>query len=297
MVDVIRYAEKFESTDAATTQTFPDSNTVYTPSQSYREAWAPAAGADYGHDYAGYGRWAKEVGTEEVRGMIWGSSGSNADSQFDALASKLASIGLGKLFVIDNAGSRRWCYAKLAARPGYQTDPNSLYNIPYVLRFLRFSDWFDTSLVSASSAVSANYESFVVNNTGNAYVKTGFVIQLTATAAVGFSNVIITNVTTGEIIRWNNSARWSGAVLRIDNSDLSVKLLPDPGLVVGDSTSFTGEAGVGGPGVYVDAYPSAQLGSKQSGFITLKPGNNTIVIQVDGTAAYTRYHEFYPAWE
>ena len=117
MVDVIRYAEKFESTDAATTQTFPDSNTVYTPSQSYREAWAPAAGADYGHDYAGYVRWAKEVGTEEVRGMIWGSSGSNADSQFDALASKLASIGLGKLFVIDNAGSRRWCYAKLAARP------------------------------------------------------------------------------------------------------------------------------------------------------------------------------------
>ena len=70
MVDVVRYAEKFEATDASVSQAFPDSNVVYTPSQSYRETWAPEQAADYAHDFAGYGRWAKEVGIEEVRGMI-----------------------------------------------------------------------------------------------------------------------------------------------------------------------------------------------------------------------------------
>lgn len=298
MVDVIRYAEKFESTDAATTQTFPDSNVLYTPRQDYRGAWAPAVGADYAHLFSGTGVLPKEVGFEDVTGVIWGTSGSNADSQFDALASKCKSIGLGKLFVIDQAGARRWCYAISLGRPGYQASPDSLYNIPYSLRFARFSDWFDTSLTSASSAVSANYESFTITNSGNAYVKTGFLLTLTATAAAGFSNVIVTNVTTGEQIRWNGTSRSVGAILAINNSDLSIKLAPDPGLVIGDSTSYVGEGGVGGAsGVYTDAYPLAVLGNTQPGFITLKPGANTIVIQVDGTAAYTRAHQFYDAWE
>lgn len=297
MVDVVRYAEKFEALDASVSQLFPDSNMVYTPSQSYREALAPAGGADYAHDFAGYGRWAKEAAIEEVRGVIWGTSGANADSQFDDLVSKCASIGMGKLFVIDQSGARRWAYAKISARPGYQADPDSLYNIPYVVRFYRLSDWFATALTSASSAVAVNYESFVLNNAGNAPVKTGLVFQLTATAPAGFSDVRITNITTGESIRWRGSARWSGAVLRIDNSDLSVRLDADAGLVVGDSTSFVGDGGVGGPDIQMDAYPLVELGPTQGGFITLDPGNNTIVIQVEGTAAYTRYHEFYAAWE
>lgn len=296
-MDVVRYAEKFESLDGSVSWTFPSTDYQYQAEQAFRRATAPAVGADYAHDYAGYGAWAKELASEKITGLIWGTSGANADTQFDEMASKLRSVGLGKLYLVDQAGARRWAYAKLTARPSYRNSSTTFYNIDVSVDVTRLSDWFATALTSASSAVAVNYESFVVNNAGNAPVKTGLIFQLTSSAAAGFSDVRITNVTTGESIRWRGSARWSGAVLRIDNSDLSVRLDADAGLVVGDSTSFVGEGGVGGPDIQTDAYPLVELGPTQGGFITLDPGNNTIVIQVDGTAAYTRYHEFYAAWE
>ncbi len=297
MVDVVRYAEKFESSDAGQSYSFPLDDYVYSAGQSFRRSLSPAVGADYAHDHAAAAPWTKEISDERITGVIWGTSGAGADAEFDDMASTLRSIGLGKLFLKDQAGDRRWCWAKLVSRPGYGTSAVAFTNIPFTIQVTRLSDWFDASQTTASSAVATNYEAFTITNPGNAYVKTGLVITLTASAASGFSNVIITNVTTGEIIRWHGTARWSGAVLRIDNSDLSITLLPDPGLVIGDSTSFVGEAGIGGPGVYVDAYQNSELGPTQPGFITLAPGDNDMVIQVDGSAAYTRYYEFYGAWE
>lgn len=296
-MDVVRYAEKFESLDASVSYTFPVDEYTYQADQRYRQVLAAAAGADYAHDFAGYSPWAKEVADERITGIIWGASGADADNQFDSMASKLRSVGLGKLFIKDQAGARRWCYSKVSARPGYGTTATAFYNIPFQIEVVRLSDWFSTSLTSATASVSTNYHALTITNSGNAPVKSGLVMTLTATAAGGFSNVLITNVTTGEVIRWNGYARWSGAVLRIDTSDLSVKLLPDPGLVVGSSTSYVGEAGIGGPGVYVDSYPLISLGPTQGGLMTLQPGDNSVVVQVDGSASFDFYYEFYGAWE
>src|SRR5690606_3825240 len=115
----VRYLEKFESVDGLTSYTFPIDDYEYEPAQAFRRAETPAVGADYAVDFLGAAPWPKAVGEEAVRFTIWGASATDADSQFDACVATLRRIGLGRLYQVDSATTRRWCWAKLLARPSY----------------------------------------------------------------------------------------------------------------------------------------------------------------------------------
>lgn len=295
----MRHIERFESVDTSLTYSFPLNAYEWAPGQPLRTAYSYGVGASFAYDHHGYASAPLGMSKETIRAFAVGTSLATLEAEIDDARATCWRIGLGKLWMLNSDASYRWAWGRLVSMPSFEIRPGvaASFHSPMVWEFERNSPWFDTTATTASAAVSVNYEAFTITNPGNIEVRTGFVLTLTATGAAGFSNVIITNVTNDQEIRWNGSARWASAVLRIDNSDLSITLLPDPGLVIGGSDSYVGEGGVGGPGVYADAYALASLGGRQSGFITLAPGDNDIVIQVDGTAAYTREHTFYGAWE
>ena len=292
----IRYLEKFIAADGTTTYTFPENGLDWTEDGPLRTAYGSAIGADGAHDFLGSGIAPKDMIPVNVSLLDVQSTAGALETDLDAMRAKLHIGALGKLYTLDSTGTRRWSRARLTAMPGTPRSVGQFVHQPASLRFLREPYWYDTSATTANAAVSSNYQSVTVTNPGNAYVKTGLVITITASAIGGFSNLILTNVTTGEQVRWNGYARSATSVLRIDNSDLSIKLLSDPGLVIGKSTSYIGQAAIGGAGVYSDAYALATLGPTQPGLITLAPGANTVVFQVDGSASYTYLYTFYGAW-
>jgi hypothetical protein len=278
MVDVVRYAEKFESRDGAISLAFPADSYEFEPSQTYRESLERVHGADYAHDFAGYLPWPKQTGVEVVRCVIWGTSGANADSQFDDLVSKCRRAGLGKLFSIDNAGTRRWCYAKLAERPLYRATSEQFFNIPVALRFVRLSDWYGASLVSDDVLITTSPQTFIVNNPGNA---PALAVQwwLQSNTSAGFTAPNIRNTENGYSIGTSRAASSSSDVLRIDSGRMAVEYSQDGGTV------------------FANDYALAVLGGSQVGLFRLEPGDNTIEVTGGGTPNFWIEWSFFAPYE
>lgn len=192
----VRYAEKFESADGVTSVTFPGDDYEYQPEQGYRRGDAPVVGADYAVDFAAGSAWAKEPALESVRFILWGASAADADTQFDTLVQKCRNIGLGKLYQLDAAGVRRWCWAKLRGRPAYVVRSEQFWNIPVVLSFVRYSDWFAASATTGSRTITTTPDTFTINNPGNAAARF-IVFRFRANGASGFTNPNLTNLTNG----------------------------------------------------------------------------------------------------
>lgn len=256
-----------------------------------------AVGADGSHDYLGVGIAPRADVMVSVRFLDDQTDSGTLEVAMDAMRALLHPGGLGKLYTVDSDDTRRWSQARIVSMPPVGRRVKQISRVPVALQFRREPYWYNEFASNNLGSETLNYVEVLINNPGNAYVKKGFVFTLTADAEGGFANVIITNVTTNEQIRWKGSAGWTGAVLRIDNTDQSITYLSDPGLVIGDDTSFVGQGGVGGPDIYEDSYALTDLGDLQSGFINLAPGVNTIAIQVEGSAAYTWEYRFFGAWE
>lgn len=300
-MDVVRYASKFEDLAAAVSYAFPATDYQYQARQGYRKALSVVVGADYAHDHAGYGPWPKEVAAESIQGTIWGTSGADADSQFDELAGTLRGIGLGKLFLVDQAGTLRWAYAKLEARPTYGTTATAFYNIPVTIQITRLSDWFDEEPASEIIDPGGAYTTFTLTNPGNAPVRTGLTFEFQGNVAGGYENLLITNVTTGQWVRWRGrcGAMYAAGTsrLRFDTSDQSVRFDPGAGLMVGSAETFVGQDGLGGWGIWLDAWGQVELGPGQAGLWELEPGDNDFVVQSEGTPNWVLFVDFYGTWE
>lgn len=253
----VRYLEKFESVDGLASYVFPVDDYEYEPAQAFRQSEAPVVGADYAVDFLGAAPWPKAVGEEAVRFTIWGASATDADGQFDDCVATLRRIGLGKLYQVDAATTRRWCWAKLLARPSYLVDVNGYVNVPVTLRFARYSDWFATAPTTGSVTITATPHSFTITNPGNAPTRFA-VFRFRANSASGFTNPSLVNLTNGYSFASSRDAVSVDSELRLDTERMQV---------LWSSTNGA---------VYADDYALVSLGPTQVGLMQLEPGPNAV---------------------
>lgn len=277
--DPLRYAEKFTSINGGVSYTFPTDEYEYTAAQAFREALAEVIGADYAHDFLAGAAWPKAPGEESVRFVIWADTAADADSAFDTMASTLRTIGLGKLWLVDAAGTRRWCYAKLRARPAYVVNVEQFFNMPSEASFLRLSDWYASAPTTGSQALSAPITAFNITNPGNA--RTGLVtFRLRSNAVNGFQDPILVNLTNGQALTSSRDAAGADSELRIDTATAQVRYSND------DGVSYAGD------------YSLVTLAAKQAVVgIELEPGDNSMSYsQALGTPDAVLEWEFWPAY-
>lgn len=276
-IDPTRHADRF--TDAGLTEIyeFPVDDYEYEPSQDYREVTSAIAGANYAWDFAAAGAWAKEVGEEPVRFTIWGSSAADADTKFEEAIGKLRRIGLGKLWTIDAAGARRWAWAKLRSRPSYRVGVDDFWTIQVEAVFARFSDWYNESPITGSQAISSSPTSWPITLPGNA--RSGYVLfRLRSNSATGFTNPVLTNLTTGQSVSSSRDAASANSELKIDNERMSVEYSNDDGVT------------------YTPDYDLVSLGPTQAVLMELDPGENIMQYSDGGTPNATLEWTIYPAW-
>lgn len=277
--DPLRYAEKFTSINGGVSYSFPTDEYEYTAAQAYREALAEVIGADYAHDFLAGAAWAKAPGEESVRFVIWADSAADADSAFDTMASTLRTIGLGKLWVVDAAGTRRWCYAKLRARPAYVVTVEQYFNMPSEATFLRLSDWYASAATTGSQALSASPTAFNITNPGNG--RTGLVtFRLRSNGVNGFQDPTLTNSTNGQAVASTRDGATADSELRIDTATAQVRYSNDDGVS------------------YADDYSLVTLAATQAVVgIELEPGDNSMSYsQASGTPDATLEWEFWAAF-
>lgn len=278
MVDFsLRYAEKFTDPSGSTSYTFPTDDMEYEPAQAHRPAEAAAVGADYAHDYLGTLRWTKEVAEEPVRVSIWGSTSAAILTEFDTMCQKLINIGLGKLYTVDEAGTERWCWAKLAERPGYHVDASTLFVLPVTLRFRRFSDWYSTTATTGTVSVTVSPKTFTITNPGNARV-TNLVVRLRSNNATGFTNPRLQNLTLNQQFDTTRDAASANSELRLDNEAMRVQWSTDDG------------------STYADDYANATLPATQVAICELDPGDNSMQYTDGGTPNFSLEYSFYAQW-
>lgn len=280
MVDFLRYAEKFESVDTLLSYTFPGDNLEYQASQDYRASLANVIGADYAHDHLSAVPWTKDVGEEAVRFEIWKTTAAEADTEFDSFVGTCRRIGTGKLYALDQAGARRWCYAKLRGRPSYIVTVDQYVNMPVEATFIRLSDWFDETATTGSQSLSASPTTFSITNPGNARVRIGLVFRLRANATGGFTDPTLENITTGESVTSSRDAASANSELRITPERMAVEYSNDNG------------------STYADDYTLVTLGATQATLIELEPGVNQMrYTQASGTPNAVLEYSFYAAYE
>ena len=292
----IRYLDRFVSADGSLKYAFPPNGLEWSEQAAVRTASKPALGADGAHDFQGTGVSPRGSVQVSIRFQDVQTTEALVESDWNNLQRYLHQGGMGKLWMIDSDSVRRWSRARIIAMPDVPRLPGQLLHVPVVARFQREPYWYSESGALGQQASVSATQAVTITNAGNAFIRDGLVMSLTAVVKGGFERPRITNETTGEVVSSTRYARAPGAVWMIDASDLSVRADPSPGLVVGRAGSYVGNAVVGGPR-FVNDYELATLGSRQSGLMSLAPGANTIIIQNEGGPDYLFDWSYFAAWE
>lgn len=272
-----RYLEKFEDLTGSVTYTFPEDAYRYSPEQAFRLPMQAFAGADYAHDFLGLARAPKEPGAEEVSFLLWASTYTALETAWDDLCKKLINTGLGKLWTVDAASNRRWCYARLEGLPSRVVEATTYFQLGVTCRFRRLSDWFASAAVTATTVINSASVDVVINNTGNANSR-NLVLRLRSNSSAGFTNPTVTNVTTGDSVSLARTATSTNDEIKVD--------------CFAHRVLFSSNDGAS----YADDWSKVTLGSTQTALLELVPGNNTLRFASGGTPSYNVDHTFYPAF-
>lgn len=271
-----RYLEKFESTDASDTYSFPLVAYEWTPNQDLIGSLTQIIGS-YPYDHQEAGMRKKAGAPERVSFKLVGTP-TAITTAWDTLVSTLVEIGYGKLFTKDPDGSRRWAYARLIKVPSRQVNFHRILQVS--VEFVRLSDWYASSSTTGSQKLSATPTNFNITNTGNA--RTGYVTfrlrSDNAGANLGFVNPSLTNSTTGQSVASTRDNANANSELRIDTHLHQVRF-----------SSNNGSS-------YADDMALVTLGTTQTALIELAPGVNAFVYANTGTPDSTLEWEFYPAY-
>jgi hypothetical protein len=290
----IRYVEKFTSLDGGTSYTFSLRDFEWEPVQSVRNAFSPGIGADFAHDHLGYGAASVGVSRETIRTKPVNTTTALMEAEIDSARGTCLRIGLGKLWLLNSDGTRRWAYARIADMPKFDIRwGRSSRSAPLIFTFERLSPWFAESATTGSATVSSAPYLLTLTNAGNAYVKTGLVITLTALSAAGLTNPGIQNLTTGQLVTTSRDSEVPHSSVRFDGG-VGVTYSRATGLVIGSPTSWIGASGVGNR-YYRDDNGLVTLGTQQ-GVLWLKPGANQLLVLCDGVPDFSLSYTFNGAY-
>lgn len=273
VVDYPRFAEKFENSGGSVTQTFPTRLYEWESSQDLRTPSASLTGAHYDLDLLGSVIGLKASARERLRFVISNLTVATIETDFDTLKQKIYSIGQGKLYVINSAGSaRRWAWARPTILPSsiIQVGQPRILTVS-ALEFRRDSDWYDTTITNEGEVLNADPDTVVISNAGNAPVFNA-IITLKGT----FTNPSITSSTTGFSFSSTRDGSAAAHWLKIDCGRGTVEFSTDSGAT------------------YADDMPNFTRGASQVGFMRIDPGDNSWVIT--GANGATLACDFYGAY-
>lgn len=253
-----RYAEKFTSADGATiSYSFPLNLYEWdSQGQALETPVAALTGAHYSYNQLAASLAPQRNAVESVRFVLKGTVAS-IEATIDEARSECYRIGLGKLWVLDSAGARRWAWARANTKPSYSID--SPFIVPMSLSFSRFSDWYGETAFDQTYTVDETPKALEVSNSGNARVYNAvFVLKGT------FTNPTITNTTNGYRLKSNRDGSSASDWLRFDAGKNRVEFSADGGSSwSGDLANFVRKAG-------------------QAHLMVIEPGANAFTVEDGG---------------
>lgn len=272
-----RTLEKFEDVAGSVSQLMPDAEFEWSTRQALQNPFATISGANYGYRHQGTAPAVKAFAYESVTCSILATPGqtpADVDTAYDALKQKLWSIGRGKIFTIDSAGTRRWAYASLQAMPEMRWRAGDIFEIALVISFVRESDWYSTTLTTGSGTMGG---AVVIANPGNAPVWNAII-----TIGGTYTNPVVTNNTA---VIYNTAAQKYILQTNRDGTNANHRVKFDAGE---DSVEYAPDAVT-----YADDY--ANFVRNQVHQMRLDPGNNSFT-GTGVSASTTLYWSFYAAY-
>lgn len=272
------HLEKFEDRTGALSYTFPLQMYEWQSQQGLALPSSPVIGASYSYDHFNYSNAPKMDSLETVRFVNLRSSPAALETDLDSLRAVMYRAGRGKLFTIDSAGNRRWCWARVSDMPSFTFTPGLFRHLPVAISFKRMSDWYDVSQTSVTSAlITVSGTTFTVTNSGNAVVKNA-IISLLSKNATGFTNPVLLNQTNGYQVSSTRDGTSVNDILKIDAGAASIQYSSNNGAT------------------YADDYALATIGAAQVGLMNLEPGSNQFKYTDGATPNLQVKVEFYPAF-
>lgn len=274
-----RWLEKFTDAGGSNPYVFPRLEHEWTPSQAMDVPLMPVVGASYGLNLLGNGMTPKRFGSERVRFLVMHSGGNTVDAQIDDLNRLARRNALGKLWMLDDAGSRRWAKAQAVSMPDWNFGPKNREFVPVSIEFVRLSDWYAETETVITQAVIASPTSFSAANTGTADVYNS-TVEFRANAAGGFGALTLENLSTGDRLLSSRSAQSSQSILKVDCGRSTVQYSNDGGAS------------------WINDYSIFSWGTTQMSFLRLVFGiNNLRYSQSTGVPNLTIVIRFYAAFD
>lgn len=271
----LRYISKFESNDTLISYTFPLGLYEWESAQPLRVPLSVGVGADFAHDHIGRAPSPQDPARERIRCIGVESSAANMEAEIDEARAECYRIGLGKLWRIDDNGTLRWAWARLAAMPVFTRRGFQVRHMPVAFDFIRISAWHPATATTGSQTVNESPEAFTINNPGNLPVY-AMVFRLRSNGSNACTNPAISNTTNGLSMSSSRDLTAADHELKIDTGRRTVEYSTNDG------------------SSYANDYSNFSLGSTQGGvWMRLEPGDNTFSVTDGGTANYSFEWEFY----
>lgn len=190
-----RILEKMTSIDGLLTYSFSMADFEQDFSQALAIAWQPIAGASYGYLH----RTAPPVkapGQVSFRASILGDAPTDVDTEVDNMSAKLYRIGLGYLYSIDSAGTRRRVLAMISALPSVSWRAGDIFRKGVSVSFATYDDWRAVTATTGTATITASGQTFTISNPGNLPTKY-ITFRLRANTAAGIINPKLSNGANG----------------------------------------------------------------------------------------------------
>lgn len=278
-----RIPTTFESLNGGSILTFGIAEFQWTSSQELIVPNTAVLGADYPHDYLGARSPIKSFGIEDMSFLFLETDPAAVDTDVDNLLSMCVQIGLGKLWLTDKNGVKRWAYARLANQmPVVKWQAGDIFTKAITgLRFRRQSDWLAATPTTGTIVLSSTPQTFTLTNAGNATVKgaAGLKFTFRSNSSSGFTHPQLENLTQSEQINSSRDATSVNSALEMDCERESVRYSTDDGAT------------------YANDYANVTLPAAQVSLMTLAPGVNNMKYTNSGGAPNCNLdYTFYPAY-
>jgi len=246
--------------------TFPLAVAEWEESQALRAPRRRISGAHYSHDMLGDSESLKDVRSERLRFSLTGTVAAN-DTALDEMKEILHGAGRGKVWLLTDAGVRRWSRGRLTEMPSVQVSNRSQFIQPVVAGLVVEDDFYDETATESEAAATGTV---TITNPGNTRVYNAvFTLRGTAT------NPVITNTTNGYILSTTRDIASDLQRIRFDAGRDEVKYASD------------------GSG-YADDYSNFVRTSGQVQLMVLEPGANYFTFS--GISSATFSWKFYGAY-
>jgi len=198
-----RYAFKFTDASGGNEIEFPLNVYEYTPEMNLQRDLMQVNGIQYAYNPMGFRASKKQPARESVRFLFGEESVENLSYRIDQFRAACLNNGLGKIWTRgweEGVETERWAWAFADQMPRYTVTTLTIEVLPMSIQFMRIDDWMSPDLVTETLTFSATGTLNNLAVLGNIDVDAQTII-LKPNVNAGFSNPVITNLTTGYVLQ------------------------------------------------------------------------------------------------